>query len=170
MIWLVILSMLVIAAYTAAVCVKQGGVPASISATFYKLEHKHWFMVTTWFTAWLLMPAILEVSKPDTEFLAFLSCIGMLMVGVAPNFKDEFEGKVHTAGAILCIAGSQLWVACNCPWCLTVWLAYIIYTLAMMPRHVSDSIITDFLRTKPMFWIEIAALSATYASILVAGL
>jgi hypothetical protein len=40
----------------------------------------------------------------------------------------------------------------------------------MMSRHVSDSIITDFLRTKPMFWIEIAALSATYASILVAGL
>ena len=38
MIWLVILSMLVMAAYTAAVCIKQKGVPYSISATYYKLE------------------------------------------------------------------------------------------------------------------------------------
>ena len=51
MIGLIIMSMLVIAAYTAAVCVKQGGIPSSISATFYKLEHPHWFMATTWLTA-----------------------------------------------------------------------------------------------------------------------
>ncbi len=57
MIWLVILSIAVIASYTAAVCIKQKGVPASISATFYRLEHKNWFMATTWLTAGLLMPA-----------------------------------------------------------------------------------------------------------------
>ena len=59
MIWLVILSMLMMAAYTAAVCIKQKGVPYSISATFYKLEHKHWFMVTMWLTAGWRMPAVL---------------------------------------------------------------------------------------------------------------
>ena len=48
MVWLVILSMLVIAAYTAAVCVKQRGVPYSISATFYAIEHKGWFRFTMW--------------------------------------------------------------------------------------------------------------------------
>lgn len=37
---LTIISMLVIAAYTAAVCVKTKGVPYSISATFYAIEHK----------------------------------------------------------------------------------------------------------------------------------
>ena len=37
---LTIISMLVIAAYTAAVCVKTKGVPYSISATYYYLEHK----------------------------------------------------------------------------------------------------------------------------------
>ena len=41
---LLIISFLVIAAYTAAVCIKAKGVPYSISATYYKLEHKHWFM------------------------------------------------------------------------------------------------------------------------------
>lgn len=43
---LTIISMLVIAAYTAAVCVKTKGVPYSISATYYYLEHKLWFMAT----------------------------------------------------------------------------------------------------------------------------
>lgn len=35
---LTLLSLLCIAAYTAAVCIKFGAAPASISATFYKLE------------------------------------------------------------------------------------------------------------------------------------
>lgn len=63
MVWLVILSMLVMAAYTAAVCVKQKGVPYSISATYYYLEHKLWFMATMWLTAGLLIPAILVVAE-----------------------------------------------------------------------------------------------------------
>lgn len=72
MTYLIILSILVIAAYTAAVCVKQKGIPASISATFYKLEHPYGLLAAMWLTAGILMPAILEVSKLNTEFLAFL--------------------------------------------------------------------------------------------------
>lgn len=167
MIYLVIISMLVIAAYTAAVCVKQKGVPASISATFYKLEHPYWFLATMWLTAGLLMPAILEISKPNTEFLAFLACAGMMLVGAAPNFKEETEGKIHTAGAILCIVGSQAWIAFNFAWSLLVWFVYVVYTVVMMAKHVSDSLVSDFLWTNPMFWIEIAALAATYVSIFI---
>ena len=167
MIWLVIISMLIIAAYTAAVCIKVKGVPYSISETFYKLEHPKWFMATMWLTAGFLMPVILEVSKANTEWAAFLACVGMFFVGAAPNFKDEFEGKIHTAGAILCIIGSQAWVAFNCPWCLFVWLAYVIYTAVMIFKKVSDSFVSDFLRTRPMFWIEIAALAATYLTVLI---
>ena len=108
MIWLVILSMLVIAAYTAAVCIKQKGVPYSISATFYKLEHKHWFMVTMWLTAGLLMPAVLEISKSDTAALAFPALAGMFFIGAAPNFRDDFEGDIHKTGLYF-----ALWVR-NC--------------------------------------------------------
>ena len=168
MLYLIILSILTIAAYTTAVCVKQGGVPNSISATFYKLEHKYWFMATMWLTAGLLMPAILEVSKPNTEFLAFIALVGMFMVGAAPNFKEETEGKVHTAGAILCIVASQIWVTCNSAWCLFVWAAYLIYTVVhMLTGYKTDSIVTDFLNTKPMFWVEVAALVATYISVFI---
>lgn len=70
-------------------------------------------------------------------------------------------------GAILCLVGSQAWVACNCPWCLMVWIAYVGYTVAMMVRNENDCIISDFLYTKPMFWIEVAALTSTYLSIFI---
>lgn len=159
---LLIISFLIIAAYTAAVCIKAKGVPYSISATYYKLEHDHWFMATMWLTAGLLMPAILEASRPNTEWMAFAACAGMFLVGAAPNFKDGFEGKVHTAGAILCLADSQLWVAFNNPWVLLVWFAWLIYTAVYMFRHVSDSIVSDFLRTRPMFWMEMASLLTVY--------
>lgn len=163
--YLTIISMLIIAAYTVAVCVKQKGIPYSISATFYKLDHPYWFMATMWLTAGVLMPVILEVSKPDTEWMAFIACTGMFLVGAAPNFKDGFEGKVHTAGAVLCLAGSQLWVIFNCPWALMIWLVWLVYTVIYMSWHVSDSIISDFLRARPMFWVEVVALVATYLAI-----
>lgn len=165
--YLMIISMLIIATYTVAVCVKQKGVPYSISATFYKLDHPYWFMAIMWLTVGLLMPAVLEVSKPGTEWLAFLACAGMFFIGAAPNFKDSFEGSIHEIGAILCLVGSQAWVAGNCPWCLMVWIAYVGYTVAIMVRNENDSIISDFLHTKPMFWIEVTALTSTYLSLLI---
>ena len=164
---LTLLAFACILSYTLAVCLKFKGIPNSISATFYKLEHPYWFCATMWITAGFLMPAILEVSKPGTEWMAFLGCAGMLMVGAAPNFREEFEGKVHTAGAILCLAGSQLWVAFNCPWVLLLWIAYVVYTVVMMTRRVSGSFMSDFLWTKPMFWVEVTALVSTYLTILI---
>lgn len=164
---LVLSSVLLITAYTAVVSYKSGGIPSSISATFYRLKHPYWFCAVMWLTAGLFMPAILEVSTPGTEWIAFLGCAGMLLVGAAPNFTDDLEGNVHTAGAILCLAGSQLWVTFNCPLVLLLWIGYIIYTIIMMSVSVSYNFISDFLRTKPMFWVEVTALVSTYLTILI---
>lgn len=115
---LVILSALCIATYTAAVCIKFKGVPSSISATFYKLEHKLWFGATMVLTACLLMPAILEITTDSYQFTAFLACVGLIMVGVAPNFREGIDRKIHTIGAVLCLVFSQVWVSLTCPWVL----------------------------------------------------
>lgn len=158
-------SLLLITAYTAVVSYKSGGIPSSISVTFYRLKHPYWFCAVMWLTAGLLMPAILEVSTPGTEWIAFLGCAGMLLVGVAPNFREEFEGKVHTAGAIITMLSSQVWVAFNCPWMLLLWIAYVVYTVVMMTRRVPGSFMSDFLWTKPMFWVEVTALMATFMTL-----
>ena len=164
---LAILSVFAISLYTGAVCIKGRGVPNSISATFYALAHKYWFRFTMWTTPMLLMPGILEVSRPGTEFLVFLALIGMLAVGSAPDYaRDPFQHKVHISGAVMCIGFSQLWVALNCWWVLLpVWLAYMAYTGISIGRQKEGVLVYRYMQTKPMFWVEIAALSATYSAL-----
>lgn len=164
---LAILSVFAISLYTGAVCIKERGVPYSISATFYALAHKYWFRFTMWVTPILLMPAILEVSRPGTEFLAFLALIGMFAVGSAPDYaRDPFQHKVHVSGAIMCIGFSQAWVALNCWWVLLpVWVAYLAYTIVSIVRQKEGVLVYRFMETKPMFFVEVAALSATYSAL-----
>lgn len=164
---LILLSVLCIASYTTAMCIKFGGVPASISATFYSLQHKYWFEATMWLTAGLLMPAILEVTPDCYQFTAFLACIGMFLVGVAPNFREGIERKVHTTGAIMCILFSQVWVLLTCPWVLLVWFGYLAYTAWGMKKYWKGNFISAYLQTKPMFWVEIMALLATYVTLFI---
>lgn len=164
---LAILSVFAISLYTGAVCIKGREVPYSISATFYALQHKYWFRFTMWLTPILLMPAILEISRPGTEFLAFLALIGMIMVGSAPDYaRDPFQRKLHMSGAVMCIGFSQLWVALNC-WVILIpiWLAYLAYTGIAIGRQKEGVFLYKFIQTKPMFWIELASLAATYSAL-----
>lgn len=164
---LIILSALCIAAYTAAVCIKFGGVPASISDTFYKLEHKVWFGATMWLTAGLLMPAILEVTPYSYQFTAFLACLGMMLIGISPNFREGIDRPIHITGAILCILFSQVWVGLTCSWALLVWLGYLAYTAWNMKKNWKGNVISAFLLTKPMFWVEVTSLVSTYVALLI---
>lgn len=159
-----LLSAFVVALYTGAVCIKSKGIPYSISATFYAIKHRYWFCFTMILTAWLLMPAILEISKPNTEFLAFLALIGMILVGCAPDYvRDPFQKKLHVSGAIMCIGFSQAWVGFNYWWVLIpIWFAYLIYTCIAIAKQKEGEFLYKFYRTKPMFWVEIAALISTY--------
>lgn len=164
---LTIISALLIAAYTVAVCIKCKGIPYSISETYYKIEHKMWFGVTMVLTACLLMPAILEVTPDSYQFTAFLACAGMIMTGIAPNFREGIEKKIHTSGAVLCLVFSQMWVALTCPWVLLVWVLYLVYTVVMMIKNRTGYFTGTFLGTKPMFWVEITALVATYVTLII---
>lgn len=168
MIWLIIISALLIAAYTVAVCLNERSIPSSISATFYTLEQKWWFCVTMVATAFLLLPSILEVTPDSYQFTAFLACAGMIATGVAPHFKEGIEKRVHTTGAVLCLVLSQVWVALTCPWILLVWVGYLTYTIVMMIKNWTGYFTGTFLGTKPMFWVEITALVATYVTLFIA--
>lgn len=163
MMWLIIISMLIIAGYTTAVCVKQKGVPYSISATFYAIEHKGWFRFAMWVCPMMLMPAILETSKPGTEFLAFFALVGMIVVGCFPDYKaDKFQHQGHVYGATMAVLFSQLWAAFNFWPMLLVWLAYVGYTALSMAKEKEGTFWYKFYRSKPMFWIEIVSFLIIY--------
>ena len=157
-----IISIAIIFLYVLSVCIKQKGIPYSISETYYRLEHKLWFLAAMWGTAGFLTPYILENSKDGTEPLAFIGILGMVVVGAAPNFKEKFEGGIHTAGAVMSLVGSQAWVAFNSPDHLIIWLNYILYTIVYMFAS-KGSFKERFMKTKPMFWVEISALASTFS-------
>ncbi len=164
---LTFLSISAISLYTGAVCIRGKSIPYSISVTFYALLHKWWFRFTMWLTPMLLMPAILEVSLPGTEFLAFLALVGMILVGCAPDYaRDLSQRTMHISGAIMCIVFSQTWVAFNY-WLVLppIWLAYLVYTGVTIVRQREGVLWYRFYQTKPMFFVELCALSATYSTV-----
>lgn len=163
---LLLLSVLTIFAYVTALVVKGREIPYSISATYYALGSPWIFTLVMWATALFALPPLLEYSSGTAQIHAFIACGGILLVGSAPRFKGGEEGYVHQIGAVLCLAGSQIYVAMSHPWLLTLWAGWIVYTVARMSRNVTDSLVSDFIRTKPMFWVEVVALVTTYASVI----
>lgn len=168
MVTLVIISLLIIAGYTTAVCLKTKGIPYSISATYYTLDHKLIFGASMCLTAMFLFPVVWGLSTTlIMQLLAIAACAGLIGIGLAPDFKDSWINKVHCTSAAITLICSQLWVALTPIWwvLIPVWILYIVYTVWYMAKHVTDSIISDFIRTRPMFWTEIAASTSFFTTV-----
>lgn len=164
---LVIISFVVFLAYILGVYVYLG-IPYSISDTYYKFEGRKrglgWmFTGMCWGVALPLLPYLLDVTPESYRFVAFLACAGLMFVGAAPQFRLPLTDAVHYGAAAVCVVFSQVWVALTFWWVLIpVWLAYIVYTVVDMSRHVSGSLWDDFMETRPMFWVEVATIVAVY--------
>ena len=155
---LVVVSLVVFLVYLAGVYV-YFGIPASISDTYYKLEKRKkgagWlFTAMCWAVAGTLLPAWLDMTLDAYQFSAFLACAGLLFVGAAPQFKLSLTGPVHYGSAAVCCASAVLWCILSGYWfiALSVFLVYVWIAL----RY-----------GKPMFWIELAALTSTYICVFV---
>lgn len=157
MMLLVIISLLLLAAYIAYAVSVIRGIPSSVSDTYYQLEkrgkRKELFQLAMIIPAMLLLPAWLECSGENIQFLAFLSCGGLMFVGAAPLFKLELEGKVHYSAAAVCGVSAVLWVCLSGMW-------YI--PLAVMPVVAGMGIRFR----KWVFWIECAAFAVTYLAVM----
>lgn len=170
MMTLVIISLIIFLAYLVGIY-KYFGIPCSISETYYKLENRQkdlgWaFTFMCYSVGGLILPALLDRTPESYQFTAFLACAGLIFVGAAPQFKLSLTGSVHYGSAAICVVFSQIWVGLMCWWVLIpVWLAYIIYTVVCMSKHITGSMRSDFVSTKPMFWIEVSAIVATYVTI-----
>lgn len=167
---LIIISLVIFLAYLAGMYM-YFGIPYSISDTFYKLEARKkgagWlFSAMCVSVGGLLLPALLDITPESYQFTAFLACAGLIFVGAAPQFKVSLTGAVHYGSAAVCVIFSQLWVGLTC-WLvlLPIWSAYLIYTGIAIARQKEGVFVYKFIETKPMFWVEIAALSATYSAL-----
>lgn len=105
--------------------IKYKQIPESISDTFY-LGNKQWFTFTMVVLGFLVCATLIPVTLELYQFTIFLTGAGLLFVGAAPHFKDEFEKKIHFGGAFIFGLFSQIWASLYCsPWLLLTQLFLI---------------------------------------------
>nr|DAE23366.1 MAG TPA: hypothetical protein [Myoviridae sp. ctcPl3] len=149
---LIFLTMYIV--YAVSVC----GVPWSLSDTYYQLKKRNrpaWlFQMAMIIPAMLLMPVWLECSTGNTQFLAFLACGGLMFVGTAPLFREEFQSKVHYTGTVIAGLATIFWVCFSGMWYLPV-----------VAFPIAGIIILKY--SKWLFWVELAAFVCAYVGILI---
>nr|DAO36606.1 MAG TPA: hypothetical protein [Caudoviricetes sp.] len=157
MIYLYLLSLILLTIYimyAVSVC----GVPWSLSDTYYQLKKRNrpaWlFQMAMIIPAMLLMPVWIDRSTDDLQFLAFLSCGGLMFVGSAPLFKEEFQGRVHYTGTVIAGLATILWVCLSGMWYLPA-VAFPVAGIIMLRYR------------KWLFLAEMAAFVCAYAGILI---
>lgn len=155
---LTLISLVLLGAYVAYAVSVIKGVPWSVSDTYYQLAKRgraKWlFQLAMIVPAMLLLPAWLERSPEHLQFLAFLSCAGLIFVGAAPCFKLELEGRIHYAATAICGISSVIWVCLMGMWYVPA--ALFAAAICWMIKY-----------QRWMFWIEVAAFVSTYITVLI---
>ena len=156
MMGLVLSSLCVFAAYI-AYALSTVGIPTSVSETYYLLRicgKPAWlFQAAMMACALLLLPAWLELSSPNLQFLVFLCCGSLVFVGAAPMFRLELEGKVHFFASLIAAAGALAWLVASG---LGVVLLGTVPVAVVLGRRYGCG----------LFWAELAAFASVYAGVM----
>ena len=151
-----LISLVLIAAYIVYAISVMRGIPWSVSDTYYQLDKRgrpKWlFQAAMIVPAFLLLPAWLDVSPVEIQFLAFLSGAGLIFVGAAPCFKLELEGKVHYIATGVCGVASSAWI------CLA---GYWLFPLLLF----ASWIYLTYRYQRPMFWVECSLFLSVYLTV-----
>lgn len=136
------------------------GIPWSISSTYYLLESKKkglgcLFTAFCYVTGSFLLPGWMDTTLESYQFTCFLSVSGLFFVGAAAQFKDGLTNTVHYTAAVICCVFSQIWCFIAGCW----WISLLSFCVFILVAGLSR-------KKNWMFWIEIAAITATYISII----
>lgn len=94
------------------------GIPASISAIYYKTERKWLFPATISTTGLCALVPLMNNTPEEYQFVAFFIVAAALFVASAPAFREDMVGTVHgVAAAILGLCAlTWLILTTGCPW------------------------------------------------------
>lgn len=177
MVTLVILSLLIFIVYLVLVIRYAGAVPESLSETYYLLGNKYYklhsdpsgmsfrrlrasiFTGVMWAIALLLMIPLLEITPELGKPLVFLALGSIMIVGAAPQFHDEMEGKVHTTAAYVAAVLGIAWAA--------LFAKGLICLLAWTSVCLTTSLATGTIKGSRIFWLEMVAFGTVYTSSLI---
>lgn len=94
------------------------GVPASISATYYKTEKKWVFPTAISLTGLSALVPLMNNTPENYQFVAFFIVAATLFVASAPAFREEMVGKIHAISAAVLGLCALTWLilTTGCPW------------------------------------------------------
>lgn len=121
-------SCLIISLYiTSYIC--NVGVPASLSATYYKTERKWLFPVTIGASGIFALVPLLNNTPESYQFVAFFIVAATLFVASAPAFKEEFVNRIHACAASVLGVCALAWLILTfgCPWIAIIGLCVAIF-------------------------------------------
>lgn len=156
-----IISALILAVYTLVMVKKTGKIPYSLSATYYRLEQKKWFVGCMAVAGFTFMLSAMDKTPDGCQFLIFLTFLGMMLLALSPNFRDRKEAVLHCSGTAVVLLCTQAWVACTTPWLLLLWLLPVIYIFLYVGKHGPDA----FIESKPVFWLEVTTYLTAYLNL-----
>lgn len=134
---------------TAYIC--AAGLPASISATYYRTRRKWLFPTAISLTGLCALVPLLNHTPESYQFVAFFIVAATLFVASAPAFKEEMVGKIHAGAASVLGVCAVTWLilTTGCPW---VALAGLVVG-AFDHKHF-------------LFWVEVGLLYDLFVSLI----
>lgn len=175
---LFLISFSIFAIYLFSVLKYIGDVPQSLSETYYLLGNRYYhlfddpsemgfnhlrasiFTLMMWLVSFTLLPAMLDLTPYNLQFLAFLALTGICFVGAAPQFKLEFEGKIHVTAAYSAAFFGLLWALTVCKQTALISLGVSIFAVLVA------ALMTNTFKSSRTFWLEMVAFGTVYISTL----
>lgn len=130
------------------------GIPGSLSETYYTLGDKgSLFQLTMVTVSITLLPIWLELSDSNLQWMAFLSCGGLMFVGCAPCFKLPLDGAVHYSSAVVCCLCAVLWQVFSGLWDITILFAFLGGMLTLQFGNY-------------MWWLECSVIASLFVNLI----
>lgn len=128
--------------------IKKKSLVTCVSECWYHIKWTHYALLSL---AALMMLPMLDYTPDRWQFLAFFACAALLFVATAPSYLEKFEGRVHSASAILC-------AACAIAWAVAV-VPVALIGCALL-------IVAAFDRKHRLLWLELSAFATAYIGVI----
>lgn len=128
--------------------VEKKSLVTCVSECWYYTRWAHYALLSL---AALMMLPMLDYTPDNWQFLAFFACAALLFVATAPSYFERFEGRVHSASAILC-------AACAIAWAVAVVPVALIGCVLL--------IAAAFDRKHRLLWLELSAFATAYIGVI----
>lgn len=126
------------------------------------MNNMNLWSVVTFIASFLLCPVMIQLAVGSAwQFLGFLTPVYLMAVSLTPDwYKDKKLHIIHTVAALLCVAGSSIWMI------LIMHALKIIAISAVL--FLTTALFTGTVKSSAVFWLEMWLFVSTYLTVLFA--